>query len=162
MLPGLVAGLYVREQAQIDLVRRGLAATGTRLIHAETIGLDRGHKRVQAADRAPIAYDVMSIDVGIVPNLASIVGAVEHGIAVKPIGSFLSKFELLMARCTLPDGPRRIAVIGGGAGGVELLLSVRSRLLAEVATAGSTGAAEFSFVMITAGEILETHNRRIG
>jgi selenide,water dikinase len=161
MLPGVVAGLYVREQAQIDLVRLA-AATRTRLIHAETIGLDRGHKRVQLADRAPIAYDVMSIDVGIVPDLASIVGAVEHGIAVKPIGSFLSKFESLMARCKLPDGPRRIAVIGGGAGGVELLLSVRSRLLAEVATAGSTGAAEFSFVMITAGEILETHNRRVG
>ena len=140
MLPGVVAGLYVREQAQIDLVRLA-AATGTRLIHAETIGLDRGRKRVQLADRAPIAYDVMSIDVGIVPDLASIVGAVEHGIAVKPIGSFLSKFELLMARCKLPDGPRRIAVIGGGAGGVELLLSVRSRLLAEVATAGSTGAS---------------------
>jgi selenide,water dikinase len=67
-----------------------------------------------------------------------------------------------MARCKLPDGPRRIAVIGGGAGGVELLLSVRSRLLAEVATTGSTSAAEFSFVMITAGEILETHNRRVG
>ena len=161
MLPGVVAGLYVREQAQIDLVRLA-AATGTRLIHAETIGLDRGHKRVQLADRAPIAYDAMSIDVGIVPDLASIVGAVEHGIAVKPIGSFLSKFKSLMARCKLPDGPRRIAVIGGGAGGVELLLSVRSRLLAEVATAGSTGAAEFSFVMITAGGILETHNRRVG
>ena len=151
----------MREQAQIDLVRLA-AATGTRLIHAETIGPDRGHKRVQLADRAPIAYDAMSIDVGIVPDLASIVGAVEHGIAVKPIGSFLSKFESLMARCKLPDGPRRIAVIGGGAGGVELLLSVRSRLLAEVATAGSTGAAEFSFVMITAGGILETHNRRVG
>ena len=101
MLPGLIAGLYVREQAQIDLVRLA-AATGTRLIHAEAIGLDRGHKRVQLADRAPIAYDVMSIDVGIVPDLASIVGAVEHGIAVKPIGSFLSKFESLMARCKLP------------------------------------------------------------
>jgi selenide, water dikinase len=161
MLPGLIAGLYVREQAQIDLVRLA-AATGARLIHAEAIGLDRGQKRVQLADRAPIAYDVMSIDVGIVPDLASIVGAVEHGIAVKPIGSFLSKFDSLVERCLLPDGPRRIAVIGGGAGGVELLLSVRSRLLAEVAAAAGPDAREFSFSIITAGEILETHNRRVG
>ena len=158
MLPGVVAGLYEREQAEIDLVRLA-TATGARLIHEEAVGIDREHKRVQLAGRAPIAYDVLSIDVGIVPDLAAIKGAAEHGIAVKPIGSFLSKFNALVARCKLPDGPRRIAVIGGGAGGVELLLSVRSRLLAEVAAA--SGAAEFSFAIITAGEILETHNRRV-
>jgi NADH dehydrogenase FAD-containing subunit len=67
----------------------------------------------------------LSIDVGIVPDLANIKGAIEHGIAVKPIGSFLSKFDSPVVRCKLPDGPRRIAVIGG-AGGVELLLSVRT------------------------------------
>jgi selenide,water dikinase len=160
MLPGVVAGIYLREQAQIDLVRLA-AATGARLIHAEAIGLDRTQKRVQLADHAPIAYDVLSIDVGIVPELASIVGAVEHGIAVKPIGSFLAKFDSLVARCKLPDGPKRIAVIGGGAGGVELLLSVRTRLLAEVATAPGPDAVGLSFALITAGEILETHNRRV-
>ena len=159
MLPGLVAGLYTRDQAHIDLVRFA-AVTGTRLIHAEAIGLDRQQKRVQLADRAPIAYDVLSIDVGIVPDLASILGAAEHGLAVKPIGSFLAKFNSLIGRCKLPDGPRRIAVIGGGAGGVELLLSVRSRLLAETAAAGRD-ATKFSFALITAGEILETHNQRV-
>ena len=159
MLPGVVAGLYAREQAEIDLVRLA-TATGARLIHAEAVGIDRERKQVLLAGRAPIAYDVLSIDVGIVPDLAGIAGAVEHGIAVKPIGSFLSKFNSLIARCKLPDGPRQIAVIGGGAGGVELLLSVRSRLLAEVATAGSGGAG-FTFALVTAGEILETHNRPV-
>jgi selenide,water dikinase len=159
MLPGVVAGLYTREQAEIDLVRLS-TATGARLIHAEAVGIDRKNKRVQLAGRAPIAYDVLSIDVGIIPDLAGIKGAVEHGIAVKPIGSFLSKFDSLIERCKQPGGPRRIAVIGGGAGGVELLLSLRSRLLAEVAAAGSDTAG-FSFAMITATEILETHNRRV-
>src|ERR1700754_4931438 len=46
MLPGVVAGLYTVEQAHIDLVRLA-AATGTRLIHANAIGLDRNSKRVQ-------------------------------------------------------------------------------------------------------------------
>jgi selenide,water dikinase len=159
MLPGVIAGLYSQEQAEIDLVRLA-AATGTRLIHAEAMGLDREQKRVQLVGRAPIAYDVLSIDVGIVPDLEGIKGAVEHGIAVKPIGSFLSKFDALIARCKLPGGPRRIAVIGGGAGGVELLLSARSRLLTEVAAAG-LDAADFSFAITTSGEILETHNRRV-
>jgi selenide, water dikinase len=159
MLPGVVAGLYAPEQAHIDLVRLA-AATAARLIHAEAIGLDRVNKRVLLADRPPIAYDVVSIDVGITPALTPIPGAAEHGIAVKPIGRFMRQFEALIARCRLPDGPQRIGAIGGGAGGVELILSVRARLLADARRSGRREAA-LSFALVTDGEILETHNRRV-
>jgi selenide,water dikinase len=110
--------------------------------------------------RPPIAYDLLSIDVGITPALAHIAGAAEHGIAVKPIGSFLGKFAALRERCRAPDGPRRIAVIGGGAGGVELLLSVRSHLLADARAAGFDDVA-FSFALTTDGEILPTHDPKV-
>jgi selenide,water dikinase len=153
MLPGVVAGLYRVEQAHIDLVRLA-AATGTRLIHAEANGIDRVNKRIELAGRPPIAYDLLSIDVGITPALAAIEGAAAHAIAVKPIGSFLAKFEALRAACRRPDGPRRIVVVGGGAGGVELMLSLRARLTAE---AGSG----FSFALVTADEILGSHNARV-
>lgn len=154
MLPGVVAGLYSPEEAHIDLVRL-CAATGTRLIHAQANGIDRMNRRVELSGRPPIAYDLLSIDVGITPALAAIEGAAEHAIAVKPIGSFLSKFNDLLEACRKPDGPRRIAVIGGGAGGAELLLSVRSRLLKEFA-----GTA-FSFSLVTADGILSQHNVRV-
>ena len=130
MLPGVIAGLYTAEQAHIDLVKLA-AATGTRLIHAEANGLDRINKRVLLKDGPPIAYDIVSIDIGIHPSLTPIIGAAEHAIAVKPIGSFLHKINDLLVRCQRADGPRRIVSIGGGAGGVELLLSLRTRLLAE-------------------------------
>ena len=97
MLPGVVAGLYTRAQAHIDLVRLA-AVTGTRLIHAEAVGLDRAAKRVLLRDRPPVPYDLVSLDVGITPDLAPIRGAAEHGIAVKPIGDFLPKFEHLRQR----------------------------------------------------------------
>ena len=155
MLPGLIAGLYTHDEAHIDLIRL-TAATGARLIHAEAIGLDRVNKRVLLAGHRPFAYDLVSLDVGITPALGAIAGAAEHGIAVKPIGSFLAKFDALLARCRAPRGPRRIAVIGGGAGGVELLLSVRSRLLAQAG-----GGPDFSFALATAGEILQSHNARV-
>src|SRR5215510_10781149 len=138
MLPGVVAGLYGVEEAHIDLVRLA-AVTGTRLVHAEAIGLDREHKRVA---------------------LASIAGAAQHAIAVKPIGSFINKFNALREECRRPDGPRRIAVIGGGAGGVELMLSVRARLLADAAASRGTDIG-LSFDLVTAGEILEGHNARV-
>lgn len=159
MLPGAIAGLYMEAEAHIDLMRLS-AVTGTRLIHAEVVGIDRAQKRVRLAGRPAIAYDMLSIDVGITPALTHIDGAAEHGIAVKPIGSFLGKFEALRARCRAPDGPRRIAVIGGGAGGVELMLSVRTHLLCD-ATNARQDPSDLSFVLVTEGEILATHDPKV-
>lgn len=155
MLPGLVAGLYAPGDIHIDLVCLA-AASGARLIHGEAVGLDRADGRVLLRDGTRVPYDLVSLDVGITPALDGILGAGEHAIAVKPIGSFLQKFDALLARCRSPAGPRRIVVIGGGAGGVELLLSVRTRLLAEFGT-----GAGFSFALATDGEILQTHNARV-
>jgi len=157
MLPGVIAGLYARDEAHIDLVRLA-AVTGTRLIHAEAIGLDRGAKRVLLAGRPPTAYDILSIDVGITPDLASIEGAAQHGIAVKPIGAFLGKLEDLRAHCRA-GAVRRVAVVGGGAGGVELLLSLRTRLRADAVHDGR--APEISFTLVTAEALLATHNVRV-
>lgn len=159
MLPGVVAGLYTEAEAHIDLVRLA-AVTGTRLIHAEAIGIDRATKRVMLGDRPPLAYDLLSIDVGITPALDHIAGAAAHGLAVKPIGSFLDKFDALRERCRAPDGPRCIAVVGGGAGGVELLLSVRTHLLADARSEGRD-ASGFAFTLVTEDEILPTHNPQV-
>jgi selenide, water dikinase len=157
MLPGVVAGLYAPEAGHIDLVRLA-AVTGTRLIHAEATGLDRVAKRVLLADRPPIAYDILSIDVGITPDLASVAGAAERGIAVKPIGAFLAKLEHLRARCSAGE-VRRIAMIGGGAGGVELVLSLRKRLCADAAR--DHRDLGISFALVTSEALLPTHNVRV-
>jgi selenide,water dikinase len=159
MLPGVIAGLYTPEQAHIDLVTRA-AATGARLIHAAANGLDRADKQVLCDGHPPVPYDLVSLDVGSTPSLDQISGAREYGIAVKPIGEFLGKFDALRAECAKPDGPRRIAVVGGGAGGVELLLSVRTRLREEAARDGRDPDT-FSFQLVTDGEMLATHNTRV-
>jgi len=159
MLPGVIAGLYRPEQAHIDLVRL-CTATGTRLVHAEAIGLDRAAKRITLAGLPSLPYDIISIDVGITPALAGIDGAGEHAVAVKPIGLFLQKLDALIVQCRRSDGPRRIAVIGGGAGGVELLLSLRTRLMRELRAVG-LDAGSLSFALVTDGEILATHNARV-
>lgn len=156
MLPGVVAGLYKPEQAHIDLTRL-CAATGTRLVHAEAIGLDRVGKRVLLNDGPVVPYDIVSLDVGIAPKLNEIAGAAEHAMAVKPIGLFLEKLDRLIAQVRRPDGPRRIVVIGGGAGGVELLLSLRTRLMNEM-RAADPDVTSLSFALVTDGEILATHN----
>lgn len=157
MVPGVVAGLYRLEQAQIDL-RRLAAAFPVKFIRGEVVGLDRIGRRILFAGREPLPYDVVSIDVGIASAVSKITGARQHGIVVKPIASFLSNFEQLRTASQSPDGPRRIVTVGGGAGGVELLLAIRSRLLADARTAGGD-PDQYRFMLVTDGEILTTHNR---
>lgn len=127
MLPGHVAGLSSREDMHIELARLA-RATGTRLIHAVAVGLDKSAKRLLLADRPPLPYDLLSLNLGITPDLGGIAGAAEHGVAVKPISTFLERLAALLDAAKRPDGPRRLVVVGGGAAGFELACALRVRL----------------------------------
>lgn len=156
MLPGLVAGHYGHDEAHIDLVRLA-ATTGVRLIHATACGLDRAAGRLLLEGLPSVAYDLVSLDIGIAPAMDRIAGAAEHGIAVKPIGAFLEKFEALRRRVQTAHAPLRMLVVGGGAGGVELVLSLRARLKNDLRATGGNEHA-LSFAIATDGNLLETHN----
>lgn len=159
MLPGYVAGLYGLEEAHIDL--DWLAAeTGTQFVKARAVGIDREKSLVLTDNGEPVNYDLLSLDVGITPALDAIPGAAEHGIAVKPIADFVDKFEELLRRAATADGPWRIAVVGGGAGGVELILSLHGRM-ASMAQEVGLAPDRFSFALVTSGKLLATHNARV-
>jgi len=156
MLPGLVAGHYEADECHIDLVRLANWA-GVRLVHGAVTGIDRATRRVHIAGRAPLGYDLVSIDVGITPSLDGIAGAAEHALAVKPVSSFAPRWLELERKALSPDGPRRIGVIGAGAAGLELVLSMRHRLLTRAPAVGIEPGA-FSFVLMGAGGLLPRHN----
>ena len=83
-------------------------------------------------------------------------GAADHAIPVKPIDGFLPRFEAARARILKARGRARIGVVGAGAGGVELLLSLHHRLTRDVAAAGHDPAG-LSFTLITpSAELLPT------
>lgn len=156
MLPGFVAGHYTYDQCHIDVVR--LAAwAGVRVIHGSATGIDRAKRQVQIEGRPPLTYDLLSIDVGITPLLEGINGASAHGLAVKPVSTFAARWEELEQRALSRDGPRRIAVIGSGAAGFELVLAIRHRLRGEAPAVGIDPDA-FSFALIGASELLPSHN----
>ncbi len=116
MLPGHVAGAYTDDDMHIDLAPL-VRFAGARLIHAAVIGIDTDAGRVLCAERPPIRYDVLSINSGSAPE------PVGRGVAVKPIGQFLPKWRETVEGL-VPNA--RIAVIGTGAGGVELALAMRA------------------------------------
>jgi selenide,water dikinase len=121
MLPGLIAGHYSVDEAHIDLVPLCRFA-GARFVRAEAVGIDTAAGTVQLGDRPAIAYDVLSINVGSTPALPAGLAAPGAVLPVKPIDRFLAQWETLLERVHARREPTRIAVVGGGAGGVELMV----------------------------------------
>ncbi|MEP6515731.1 FAD-dependent oxidoreductase [Microcoleus vaginatus] len=128
MLPGHVAGFYGYDECHIDL--RSLAEfAGCHILVDRAIAIDLNKNLVICQTRPPINFDVLSVDIGSTPATLSVPGAAEYAIAAKPVPEFLASWnQLISARQNHPEKPLRIAIVGGGAGGVELALNMQSRL----------------------------------
>jgi len=141
MLAGFVAGHYSAAESHIDLAALAQWA-GARFIVDSVVGLDLYTKTLTLADGDVEPFDLLAIDSGSTPDMAQVPGAGEYAIAVRPVPAFLAAWEAL--RTDAADGKvDGIAVVGGGAGGVELLLAMQHRLVADL------GDAAPRFALIT-------------
>ena len=157
MLPGYIAGHYSYDDVHIDL-RRLAAFAGARFYRDEAIALDRAGKKVLCRSRPPVPYDLLSINIGSTPMLANVAGAAEHAIPVKPIHAFNQRWLALLERVVRHPGAMNIAVVGAGAGGVELTLAMQYRLRNELRAAGRE-PQDLHFHLLDSGSaILPTHN----
>ncbi|MGR9092751.1 MAG: selenide, water dikinase SelD [Gammaproteobacteria bacterium] len=158
MLPGLIAGHYTFDEAHIDLGPLANFAQA-RLYHDEVTAIDPDRRRLICRGRPPVRYDVVSIDVGSAPD-TRVPGSAEETIPVKPVSNFTRRWDAARARILAVDSPQRIGVVGGGAGGLELLLSIRHHLHTVLAQDGRD-AERLSFHLIAASDqLLPTHNAR--
>lgn len=127
MLPGHIAGHYSRKALEIDLVKLARIA-GARLVLARAEGIDRETARVLVTGRAPIAYDILSIDVGITSDMPALPGFTTHAVPAKPLDGFADRWENFARTTEAGKVKADVAVIGGGLAGVELALAARHRL----------------------------------
>ena len=97
MLPGLVAGHYEFDEVHIDLGPLCRFA-GARLVHAAATGLDLERREVCCADRPPIRFDLLSINIGATPSLDGVPGAAGGVVPVKPISTFVERWDRLRER----------------------------------------------------------------
>lgn len=156
MLPGLIAGHYSFDQTHIDLVPLARFA-GARFFHDEVAGIDPEARTISLTNRPPVRYDLLSINTGSTPSVHEVDGAGEHAVPVKPINRFLGHWERLRERLDEYGTPVRIAVVGGGTGGVELCLAVHHAL-----TTGADPPDGISLELLTAdSEILQEHPRSV-
>ena len=147
MIPGLIAGHYRLEDCRIDL--RPLAErAGAGFLEDSAVEIDPVRREVITLRGERFGYDLLSLDVGSAAGEAA--GAPEHALRLRPIELFLSGWERLRGSARRGE-VRRIAVIGGGAAGVEVLLAMQHRL---------AGAA-VEFALFSDTPILAGHNESV-
>ena len=160
MLPGYIAGHYSFDDVHIDL-RRLSEFAGARYYRDEVVGIDRTARKVLCRNRPSVPYDTLSINIGSTPQLARVAGAAEYAVPVKPIRRFNERWLALRERVIQHPGATTIAVVGAGAGGVELTLAMQYRLRNELQALGRD-PDELHFHLFSADpQILTTHNARV-
>jgi pyridine nucleotide-disulfide oxidoreductase family protein len=127
MLPGWVAGHYGVEQIVIPLPALA-AAAGVRLVEDRIVALDAAARRATLVGGQVLDYDLLSLDTGPVMDRDAVPGAREHALFLRPVEHFVTGFEALLQRAAAR--PLDLAVVGGGAGGVEISLALAHRLQA--------------------------------
>jgi selenide,water dikinase len=125
MLPGLVAGHYVKEQLAIDL-RRLCANAHAEFTPETATSIDAGQRLVTLADGRSAQYDVLSLDIGSAMDRDAIRGAREHALFVRPIEHFARLVDGVFEYAA--QKVLDLVVVGGGAAGFEMAMAFAWRL----------------------------------
>ncbi|MGF7161831.1 selenide,water dikinase [Rhodoligotrophos appendicifer] len=125
MLPGFVAGHYGANEAQVPVAPLAEWAR-CEVVIGEVVSFDAAQRVLTLQDGRPIAGTIISINCGAVTSLGNSTPA-EDALPAKPMDDFALRWEQLVNRIEADPGIR-IAVVGAGAGGVELALALRYRM----------------------------------
>src|SRR5688572_19428972 len=129
MVPGFVAGQYTAHDLELDVVPLARRARA-RVVMARAVGIDAAGNRILLEGRAPIRYDVASVDIGSIVAGLDLPGVREHAVPTRPIGRFVAAVDAAVERLAAgSEGtPLEVVVVGGGVGGVELAFTIDQRL----------------------------------
>lgn len=147
MLPGFVYGIYSWEDIHIDLAKLCTFANA-RLIVDEVLHISPSDNTVKMRGRPALRYDCLVVNTGGEPGIKF--RSHENVTAVKPIGRFTTEWDHIVEQGE-SGVHRKLVVVGGGPGSVEVALAVRERF-------GSV----FDITVVTADpELMIQHNRRV-
>jgi len=136
MLSGVLAGQYSKGQMEADLGRLCDVA-GARLVVGEVIALRVADRRLEVRGFPPLAFDVLSVGIGSVPAHPGCRWG-EDVLAIKPMQTFVDRLDYRLREVGpgLGGRPLRAAVIGGGAGGIEVAFCLPRRVQAVLGDVG--------------------------
>ena len=122
-VPGVISGQHDASHGLVDLARLCERA-GIARIEDRVVAIDPGAREVTLSSGEKMAFRFASIDTGGVGRAERLLGSSERLIDVRPINHFLNNWQDIAQRNR--SRQLHVAVVGGGAGGVELALAVRN------------------------------------
>ncbi len=122
MVPAFVAGELSLDALEIDAVPLARRADA-RVVLAAATGIDPVARTIACEGRPALRYDLASLDLGSTVRGLELPGVAEHALATRPIRDFADALERRLA-----NAPSPIVVVGVGAAGVELALTIEGRL----------------------------------
>ncbi len=125
-VPGWIAGQYERDAGTVDVAALAKRA-GVQWVQGMCSRIDPDANRIVTDGGSTIEFDCASIDTGGVGRANRILGHDSRLIDIRPIDRFVEKMVQM-------NIPARIAIVGGGAGGVELAFALRNTSGPEVVT----------------------------
>jgi pyridine nucleotide-disulfide oxidoreductase family protein len=149
MIPGWIAGHYTLDQCAAPLAGL-LEKAGIHWIQDSICGMDAANASVNCQSGAKISYDVISIDTGarVESNALSNSGA--PLLPIRPLEQFAIGWNTIET-ALIASGSARLAIIGGGAAGVELALAVDHALRQNLP------AEQVAVALISSGALLGGH-----
>lgn len=122
MLPGWLAGLYRKEECRIHVEALAIRA-GAHFIEDSVVGMDASRNCVCLPDGTHIPYDVVSLDVGSETDMGWLQAMGPGVIPLRPIADFYHSWQEVIQ--SIERRPHLdVAVVGGGAAGVEVALAI--------------------------------------
>lgn len=125
MLPGWIAGSYREEECRLDLQALAQAA-GVTFIEQAAVGLDATRQFVVTASRQQIPFDALSLDIGSETRCADLTLLGNRLLPIRA-RTFHERWRRILAQAN-SNPSFRLAVVGGGAAGVEVALAARTAL----------------------------------
>ncbi|NVE93506.1 FAD-dependent oxidoreductase [Altererythrobacter lutimaris] len=122
-VPGIISGQHDLEHGQVDLAKLCELA-GIERIEDRVVAIDPDVRHVTLGSGEQVRFDIASIDTGGVGQAERILGPSDKLIDVRPIHDFIETSRDLAERHR--GKQLHVAVVGGGAGGVELALAIRN------------------------------------
>ncbi len=126
MLPGLISGYYKKEDVYIDLIKL-CNCSGARFLSGKVESINLVKRTLVIQGRPELFFDLISVDVGITSKPSDFFAKSKSVVSAKPLDQLYSSWnEFILNSNELKK--RKVNIIGGGLGGVELAFSVNERL----------------------------------